>query len=133
MKIIYLVIALISFALGLVGVVLPLLPTTPFLLLTSYCLLKSSDRLNEKFEKTKVYKVYVKPFIEKKGMTLKAKLMIQVPVSIMLLVMFILFDSNIMRGLIIALFIGKVVTFSRIKTLKEVTSYDKQKVASPKR
>tara|TARA_B100000965_G_scaffold315228_1_gene275442 strand:- start:97 stop:498 length:402 start_codon:yes stop_codon:yes gene_type:complete len=133
LKIIYLVIALISFALGLVGVVLPLLPTTPFLLLTSYCLLKSSDRLNEKFEKTKVYKVYVKPFIEKKGMTLKAKLMIQVPVSIMLLVMFILFDSNIMRGLIIALFIGKVVTFSRIKTLKEVTSYDKQKVASPKR
>lgn len=35
----------ISLAFGFVGVFLPLLPTTPFLLLTAYCYLKSSEKL----------------------------------------------------------------------------------------
>lgn len=132
MKIIYLVIALISFVLGLVGVVLPLLPTTPFMLLTSYCLLKSSNRLNERFENTKIYRIYVKSFMEKKGMTLKSKLLIQVPVSIMLFTMFILMDGYVMKGIIVVLFAGKVITFSKIKTLKEVPKHDEEKITITK-
>ena len=48
-KSLYLIVGTISLILGIIGIFLPLLPTTPLLLLTSYCLLKSSDRLNEKF------------------------------------------------------------------------------------
>ena len=48
-KAMYLLVGLIAFVLGFIGIFLPLLPTTPLFLLTSFCLLKSSEKLNEKF------------------------------------------------------------------------------------
>lgn len=59
-KAMYLLVGLIAFVLGFIGIFLPLLPTTPLFLLTSFCLLKSSEKLNEKFMQTKMYEKYVK-------------------------------------------------------------------------
>lgn len=42
MKLVYLVLGILSTALGAVGVVLPILPTTPFLLVAAFCFAKSS-------------------------------------------------------------------------------------------
>lgn len=119
MKIFYLALGLVSFLLGLIGIILPILPTTPFMLLTSFCLLKGSDRLNEKFIKTKFYKEHVKTFKETKGMTLKTKLIIIIPVAIMLGIIFCIIDSKIMKGVIIVLLSIKILFFLKIKTLKE--------------
>ncbi|MEM1304385.1 MAG: YbaN family protein [Planctomycetota bacterium] len=47
--------AAITFALAAIGVVLPGLPTTPFLLLTSYCLLRSSRRLHTRLLRSRVF------------------------------------------------------------------------------
>lgn len=117
-KIGYLIIAALSFAVGIIGIFLPILPTTPFLLLTSYCLLKSSDRLNEKFMQTKIYHKYVKSFREKGGMSLKAKLGLTIPVSLLLLFMFIVIDNKIMRIFIVLMWILKVIVFIKMKTIK---------------
>lgn len=117
-KAMYLLVALISFVLGFIGIFLPILPTTPLFLLTSFCLLKSSDRLNKKFMKTKMYKKYVKSFVEKGGMTLKAKLCLTVPVSLLLLFMFITIDSKIMKGVIVVMWLAKVIVFTKMKTIK---------------
>ena len=125
MKIIYLILGVISFLIGLIGIILPIIPTTPFMLLTSFCLLKSSDKLNEKFIKTKFYEQHVKPFKENRGMTLKTKLVILIPVGLMLLMMFIFIQSSIMRFVIIIILTIKIIVFTRIKTLKvEVISND---------
>ena len=123
-KLIYLLVGLIAFILGAIGIFLPILPTTPLFLLTSFCLLKSSDKLNEKFMQTKMYEKYVKSFVEKGGMTLKAKLCLVIPVSLLLLFMFITIDSPIMKGVIIVMWLAKVIVFTKMKTIKEDTNME---------
>ena len=43
-KIIFVIVGFISLLLGLIGIVLPILPTVPFLLLTSYCFARGSNK-----------------------------------------------------------------------------------------
>ena len=126
-KAMYLLVGLIAFVLGFIGIFLPLLPTTPLFLLTSFCLLKSSEKLNEK--QTKMYEKYVKSFVEKGGMTLKAKLCLTVPVSLLLLFMFLTIENTMMRMIIIIMWLAKVIVFTRMKTIKVETNreaYDGQ-------
>ena len=117
-KVLFLILGIISLILGIIGIFLPLLPTTPLLLLTSFCFLKSSDRLNEKFMKSKIYEKYVKKFKEQGGMTLKAKLTLTIPVSLLLLFMFITIDSSIMRMIIASMWLAKVIVCTKMKTIK---------------
>ena len=46
---VFLTIGAISFALGTAGIVLPLLPTVPFYMLTLFCLARGSERLHKMF------------------------------------------------------------------------------------
>ena len=108
----------ISLAIGIIGIFLPLIPTTPLLLLTSYCYISSSEKLSEKFMNTKIYDKYVRNFHEKGGMTLKGKLMLTIPVSLLLLFMFIIIESPIMRVVIVVMWVTKVVFFTKMKTIK---------------
>ena len=108
----------ISLVIGIIGIFLPLIPTTPLLLLTSYCYISSSEKLSEKFMNTKIYDKYVRNFHEKGGMTLKGKLMLTIPVSLLLLFMFITIKSPIMRGVIVVMWVTKVVFFTKMNTIK---------------
>jgi hypothetical protein len=54
-RIVYLVLAGVFFGLAVLGAVLPLLPTTPFLLLTSFLLLRSSPALNDRLLRSQTF------------------------------------------------------------------------------
>ena len=83
-KILFIIVGSTSFLLGVVGIVIPGLPTTPFMILSSIMFLNSSDRLylwlttHERFGK------YVLDFKKGKGITFKTKLYAQ---TMMLLTM----------------------------------------------
>lgn len=47
MRVVWLCLGLVCIALGLIGVVLPLLPTVPFILLAAFCFARSSERLHD--------------------------------------------------------------------------------------
>ena len=93
-KIIYIILGFLFLGLGALGVALPILPTTPFLLLASYCFAKGSDRFHKWFISTSLYKKHLEEFIQTRSMTLKKKLSILLPVSAMLITTAI-FISNI--------------------------------------
>ncbi len=61
------------FGIGVVGIFVPLLPTTDFILIATFLFMKSSPRFHNWILQTKVYNDYVRPFKEKGGMTKKAK------------------------------------------------------------
>lgn len=54
-KIMFLGLAGVFFVLGALGAILPGLPATPFLLLTSYLLVRSSPRLNQRLMRSRIF------------------------------------------------------------------------------
>ena len=114
----------IFMAIGAVGVPLPLLPTTPFLLLAAFCFAKGSRRLDAWFRSTKLYKNHLESFVQSRAMTLKTKLCILIPVSVMLIFAFIGMShkdttgTRIGRATVVVLLILKYVYFfTRIRTI----------------
>lgn len=118
-KIIYILLGILFLVIGIIGILLPILPTTPFFLLTSYFFTKSSTRLNNWFVSTKLYKNHLKEFVESKSMTLKSKLSILLPVSLMLIGTFILVNNLHARIFIAIVIVFKYYYFfNHINTIK---------------
>ena len=119
-KIAYTTIGFISLILGVIGVILPILPTTPFLLLTSFCFLRSSERINEWFKGTKIYKKHLQDFVEEKAMTMKQKILLLAFSESLILIHCILVDNLMMRMTLVTIMILKLYYFMfRIRTIKE--------------
>ncbi len=64
----------ISLGLGIIGVFLPLLPTTPFLLLSAACYVRSSKRFYNWLMNNKLLGKYIKNYLDGKGIPLKVKI-----------------------------------------------------------
>lgn len=129
MKVVLIILGFISMGIGIVGIVVPILPTTPFLLLASFFFAKGSKRFHDWFISTKIYKKYLESFVKSKAMTLKNKFTILLPVSCMLIITFIFVNNLYARLVLVILFIGKYLYFfTQIKTIaKEETEIKKNK------
>ena len=64
----------ITLVLGAIGIVLPILPTTPFLLISLACYLKSSERMTHWMLNNKYFGTYIRNYKEGKGIPMKTKL-----------------------------------------------------------
>lgn len=72
-KILLIIAGSISLGLGVLGVILPLLPTTPFLLLAAACYVRSSERLYYWLITNKYFGSYIQNYRDGKGIPLRAK------------------------------------------------------------
>lgn len=63
----------IFLALGAVGIVLPILPTTPFLLLAAASYYKGSERMHRWMLNNRWFGTYIRNYKEGKGISLRAK------------------------------------------------------------
>ncbi len=84
-------------ALGVLGIFLPVLPTTPFLLLTSYCFLKSSRPLYHRLLSHKVLGPYIRNFSENKTIPRRVKIYILLMLWLSLGLSFYLIDNTALR------------------------------------
>ncbi|MDY2883342.1 MAG: YbaN family protein [Romboutsia timonensis] len=118
-KIIFVIVGFISLLLGIIGTVLPILPTVPFLLLTSYCFARGSNKFEVWFKSSKIYKKYLENFILNKSMTLKQKIYISTFADIMIAFPLIILDNLYIKLFLIIIIIFKYYYFIfKIKTIK---------------
>ena len=93
-KILYIFIGCISLELGIIGVILPILPTVPFVLLAAFCFARSSERLDGWFKNTKLYRENN----IKNGMTKQVKIRIMCSVTLLMSIGFIMMG---LKGIVI--------------------------------
>ena len=105
--------------LGVLGIFLPLLPTTPFLLLAAACYARSSKRFYNWLLNNKWFGNYIKNYREKKGVPLKVKLSsisllwITILFSVVFIVQVLLF-----RIILILIAAGVTIHILSIRTLR---------------
>jgi uncharacterized membrane protein YbaN (DUF454 family) len=74
-KALWLAIGFICLGLGAIGMVLPILPTTPFLLAAAACFCKSSTRMYDWLLGNKWFGEYIKNYREGRGLPMRTKIM----------------------------------------------------------
>ncbi len=109
---ILLTVGFLSIALGVLGIFLPVLPTTPFLLLAAACFIRTSPRFYDWLVKHPKLGKYVIYYLDGKGIPKKAKVYTLVVLwSTMFITAFVLLDSTIVRvilpsvGLLVSIYI----------------------------
>lgn len=119
-KITLIVLGCIGVGLGAVGAVVPLLPAFPFLMLAAFCFAKSSEKLNNWFINTKLYKNNLETYVKGQGMTAKTKVRIMITVTVLMSIGFIMMNSvPVGRMVLTGVWIFHILYFAfGVKTLK---------------
>ena len=83
-RVIFLIAGCLCLGLGCIDIVLPILPTVPFFLLTVFFFANSSQKLHDWFISTNMYKKHLDSFVKKKGMTVRTKATILTSVTLLM-------------------------------------------------
>lgn len=112
----WLIIGLLLTGLGLIGIFIPGLPTTIFMILAASCYFKSSQRLYSWVMNHKYFGYHVKNYRDKKGMPLKAKIM-----SLIMMWLFVLYAVTLAISVDL-LYIKAIVIISALFGTKTILS-----------
>jgi len=116
----WIVLGILAFCLGIIGVFIPFLPTTPFLLLAAGFFLKGSDRLYQWLINHKLFGKYIRNFREYKAIPIKTKIFaVSTLWATILASVFFFTKSLTLKGLLIGIGIGVTIHILHYKTLKE--------------
>ena len=121
---IFLTVGAVSFALGTAGIVLPMLPTVPFYMITLFCLARGSERFHRMFLESSLYQKTVGAYERDKALTLRTKLSILLSVSTIMAIG-AYFSQDMPIALIVMAFvwIGHVIALVFIVKTKKIKNY----------
>lgn len=119
LKIILNIAGTIFVGLGVLGIILPLLPATPFFLLASACYVRGSDRLHAWLMNNRYLGQYIKNFQEKRGMPVSAKVISLALLWASLVISIYRVDLPWLKVTLAVTGVGVTVLILKIKTLRE--------------
>lgn len=109
----------LAVGLGILGIFLPVLPTTPFLLLAAYCYGRSSERFSHWLLTNRWFGAYITNYRQGRGIPLREKVLTLV--ALWLTIGFTALKVVRVwwgRGLLLAVAIGVTIHLCRIKTFR---------------
>lgn len=120
-RMIYIILGCLGLVLSVIGAIVPLLPTFPFVVLTAFCFGKSSDRLHQWFLATKLYKNNFENFVKGRGMTVNTKIKVITSITITMSIGFYMMSKiPIGRMILSIIWLGHILYFIfGVKTLKK--------------
>ena len=125
-KILLIVLGCVCLGLGTLGVALPVLPTTPFYLVTVWCFARSSEKLNRWFRSTKLYKKNLESFVKKEGMLRSTKAGIMGSVTLLMSFGFFMMARKglwVPCGILAAVWLAHILYFCLgVKTIRKETT-----------
>lgn len=108
-------------ALGLVGIPLPLLPTTPFLLIAAACYLRGSKRMYSWMMKNRYFGHYLRDYLEGNGLAIRTKVVaLSMLWGVITLSAAFATESTIVRIGLLAVAIGVTIHLLTLKTKREI-------------
>lgn len=116
----WIILGILAFCLGIIGIFIPFLPTTPFLLLAAGFFLKGSDRLYQWLINHKIFGKYIRNFREYKAIPRKTKIFSVTTLWATILISVIFYTKSLaLRGLLIGIGTGVTIHILHYRTLKE--------------
>ncbi len=103
---------------GTIGIVVPLLPTTPFLLLAAVCFVRSSDRLHRWLTTNRVFGSYLRNYQEHRAMPAGMKWCAISVLWLTIALSIVAIDSPPIRVVLVVVAVGVTILIARIRTLK---------------
>ena len=106
--------------LGIIGIFLPVMPTTIFLILAAACFARSSEKFYYRLLNYKYLGKYIKDYMEKRGMPLRAKITAIIMLNTVIgYSAFFVVDTLTVKIILIAIAFGVSVYLISLKTIKE--------------
>lgn len=112
------ILGLIVTGLGVVGIFLPILPTTPFLLLAVFLFTKSNSKMGERLMKNRYLAIYVENYRNKSGIPLNVKVISLTFLWAMLTVSMLLLHKPLFTIILLAVGGGVTIHLLSLKTQK---------------
>lgn len=118
-KILLIICGILCIILGCVGIVIPIIPTTPFILLAGICFASSSQKLYEKLANSKFFGLFIKNYKEKCGIPKNVKIFTLIFLWISLLVSAAIFRKYYIWIILGVVGIAVTIHILLIKTKKD--------------